>query len=101
LENNAMRVAQVIGTVNLARCHPDLQGGSYRLAVPLSLDELRDGADPAAEPLVLYDVLGSKPGDRIALSESREAAMPFYPDNKPIDAYCAALLDEVHVAPAT
>ncbi|MEX0866287.1 MAG: EutN/CcmL family microcompartment protein [Pirellulales bacterium] len=92
-----MRIAKVIGTVTLVRSHPLLQGGSYRLAVPMSLAEIADDAEPAAEPLVVYDELGSRAGDKIALSESREAAMPFYPEVKPIDAYCAALLDEIYV----
>jgi len=93
-----MRIAQVIGTVTLVRSHPLLSGGSYRLAVPMSLEELRDDAEPAADPLVVYDEHGSRAGDKIALSESREAAMPFYPEVKPIDAYCSALLDEVYIA---
>ena len=41
----------------------------------------------------MFDELGAGVGSRIAISEGREAAMPFYPDVKPIDAYNAAILD--------
>lgn len=92
-----MRIAEVIGTVTLNRWHPSLAGGSYRLARPLSTDDLTGKTTPAAEPLVVYDELGAGLGSRIALSESREAAMPFHPQVKPIDAYNAAILDAVHI----
>src|SRR5262249_13338424 len=95
-----MRIAEVIGTVTLNRWHPSLAGGSYRLARPLSSEELAGKAAPSAEPLVVYDVLGAGIGSRIALSESREAAMPFHPDMKPIDAYNAAILDTVRIEPS-
>lgn len=45
------------------------------------------------EEVVVYDELAAGLGSRIALSEGREAAMPFYPEVKPIDAYNAAILD--------
>ena len=50
-----------------------------------------------ADPLVLYDELGAGTGTLVALSESREAAMPFYPEVKPIDAYNAAILDQIQL----
>lgn len=90
-----MRIAKIIGTVTLNRCHPSLAGGSYRLAVPLMEEELADPESGSADPLVLYDELGAGNGTRVALSESREAAMPFYPEMKPIDAYNAAILDHI------
>jgi hypothetical protein len=34
---------------------------------------------------------------RIAFAESGEAAAPFYPEKKPIDAYCAALIDRINI----
>jgi len=97
-----MRISRVIGTVTLSRYHPSLQRARLRLAVPLSLAELqrqagRREAKPVAEPLVVYDELGAGIGSLIALSESREASQPFYPKQKPIDAYCAAILDQVDV----
>jgi ethanolamine utilization protein EutN len=94
-----MRIGEVIGTVTLSRVHPMLAGGSLRLAVPLSLDNLTGRSDQRAEAIVVYDDLGAGNGSLIAISEGREAAQPFDPAGKPIDAYNAALLDTVDVVP--
>ncbi len=91
-----MRIGEVVGTVTLNRWHPSLTGGRFKLAVPLSLDDLAGGGT-SAEELVVYDELGAGIGSRIAISEGREAAAPFYRDAKPIDAYNAAILDTVHI----
>ncbi|HWC89032.1 MAG TPA: EutN/CcmL family microcompartment protein [Pirellulales bacterium] len=99
-----MRIAEVIGCVTLSRWHPSLAGGRFPLAVPLTLDELsasaaasRERKRPEGEELVIYDQLGAGLGSRIAMSEGGEAAQPFYPDMKPIDAYNAAILDTIHM----
>ena len=94
-----MRIGEVIGTVTLNRQHPSLAGGRFKLVVPLSLDDLTGQGGEPAEELTVFDELGAGVGCRIAISEGREAAMPFYPDVKPVDAYCAAILDNVNVRP--
>ncbi len=98
-----MRVAEVIGDVTLARRLDALAGGRFILAQPLGEALLAGRAPPApapdpAEPVVAYDELNPGHGARIAISEGREAAMPFYPRPVPIDVYCAAVLDTVEVA---
>jgi len=98
-----MRIGEVIGTVTLNRRHPSLAGACFKLVLPLSLEDLRGPGDRAAggaaqaEEIAVYDELGAGEGSRIAISEGREAAMPFYPEVKPIDAYNAAVLDTVHL----
>jgi microcompartment protein CcmK/EutM len=92
-----MRIGKVLGTVTLNRAHPSLSGGCLRLAAVLSLDELTRRAEPAAEELVVYDEMGAGLGSLIAISEGGEAAQPFYPQDKPVDAYNAAILDSVNV----
>lgn len=94
-----MRIAEVIGTVTLNRCHPALNGGRYRLAVPLSQANLRDEEPAQAEEVVVYDELGAGIGSRIAMSEGAEAAQPFRPEIKPVDAYNAAILDDIYLQP--
>ena len=92
-----MRIGDVIGTVTLNRSHPSMAGARLKLVVPLSLADLKgEGGEPAGE-FAVYDQLGAGIGSRIAISEGREAAMPFYPDVKPIDAYNAAILDTVSI----
>jgi len=93
-----MRIAEVIGTVTLNRSHPELAGAAFKLVVPLSLDELMGKSPPAADEMVVLDELGAGVGSRIAMSEGREAAQPFYPKDKVIDAYNAAILDTIHVS---
>lgn len=92
-----MRIATVIGSVTLNRWHPSLSGASYRLAVPKNWDDLTGTPGEPMEEVVVYDELGAGIGSAIALSEGREAAMPFHPGVKPVDAYCAALLDHLTV----
>lgn len=92
-----MRIGTVIGTVTLSERHPSLAGGSYRVVVPLSLDNLTGQSTAAAEELVVYDDLGAGQGSMIAFSEGVEAAQPFAPNYKPLDAYNAAILDHIEV----
>jgi microcompartment protein CcmK/EutM len=92
-----MRIADVIGTVTLNRSHPSVARASWKLAVPLTWDNLLGRSDGPGEEIVVYDELGAGTGSRIAVSEGREAAMPFYPDTKPLDAYNAAILDTLTV----
>ncbi len=90
-----MRIGRVIGTVTLNRSHESLRGARYRIAVPLSLDNLRGATEANSEELVVYDELGAGIGSLIAISEGGEAAQPFRPALKPVDAYCAAILDNI------
>ena len=92
-----MRIAKVLGSVTLSRQHASLAGARLRLAIPLTLAELQSNANGAGESLVLWDDLGAGENSLIALSEGGEAAQPFRPELKPIDAYNAAILDNVHL----
>ena len=92
-----MRIGKVIGTVTLSRRHPALDGHRFKLVVPQSWDNLLGRSDESMGETVVLDELGAGIGSVIALSEGREAAMPFHPDRKPIDSYNAALLDTLHV----
>ena len=100
-----MRIADVVGTITLNRAHPSLAGASFKLVTPLSWDDLAeekgdsphlcgDGSGPfrangdcplfpRLEEIAVFDELGAGIGSRIAISEGREAAMPFYPEIKP------------------
>ena len=92
-----MRIADVIGTVTLSRQHPSLAGARFKLVVPLGLGDLLEEERAPAEEIAVFDELGAGVGSRIAISEGREAAQPFYPEVKPIDAYNAAILDTLSV----
>ena len=92
-----MRVAKVIGTVTLSKCHPTFDGATLKMVVPLSLDELQGKAEPRLDFVVAWDQLGAGIGDTIALAEGPEASMPFRPEIKPVGAYNAAILDHLEV----
>ncbi len=90
-----MRIGEVIGTVTLSRVHPALSGARWIIGVPYSLKALQEGKAPDGEDLVIFDNLGAGNGNRIGFSEGGEAAVPFYPERKPVDAFCACILDQV------
>ena len=89
-----MRLGKTIGTVTLVEPHAAVRGGVFRVVVPLGLGDLARG-DGQAEPLVAWDALGAGDGQLVAFSEGGEAAEPFRPADKPIDAYVAALVDRL------
>jgi len=89
-----MRLGKTIGTVTLVEPHPTVRGGVFRIVVPLGLRDLAAGDGPA-EPLVAWDDLGAGDGQLVAFSEGGEAAQPFRPADKPIDASVAAIIDRL------
>ena len=96
-----MRIARVIGTVTLNQTEPNLRAGSLLVAEALDarslagLERATPRGTPMPESLVVFDELGAGLGQIIAVSEGREASVPFWPQPVPIDAYCAAILDHV------
>lgn len=90
-----MRIAEVIGTVTLSRAHPALAGSRWIIGVPFSLKALRQDRTPDGEDVVIFDSLGAGNGHRIGVSEGAEAAVPLLPEKKPVDAYCACILDQI------
>ena len=89
-----MRIGKTIGTVTLVEPHAAIRGGVFRLVVPLASADLQAGDGPA-EPLVAWDDLGAGEGQLVAFSEGGEAAKPFRPAEKPVDAYIAAIIDRL------
>ena len=92
-----MRIARVIGKLTLSKAEPSVTGARWLIAVPYSLAALKGDETAVGEELVVYDELGATEGQIIAVSEGAEAAGPFYPDQKPLDAYCAAILDSIDI----
>ena len=88
-----MRVGTVLGRVTLGVRHPAFVGEKLLLTLPWNTAtfEGQESYDPA---IVVYDQIGAGVGQDICISEGREAACPF-PKPTPVDAYCAALIDEM------
>jgi microcompartment protein CcmK/EutM len=96
-----MRLGYVIGRVTLARQDPSYRGGRFLLVQPLSKDQFRGAPiTPLARgsSLVIYDNLGAGVGHLVGFTEGSEAAAPF-DDPTPVDAYNAALVDQIFYTP--
>jgi len=92
-----MKIGEIIGTVTLSRAHPDLSTGRWRLVTPLDRKGLSGDLAGRGEPFALFDELGAGEGSLVAIAEGPEAAAPFHPAIKPIDAYNAAILDAIEI----
>lgn len=91
-----MQIYKVNGQVTLNRAHPSFTGG--RLLTAEAIGETlvgREQSDP--DLVVVWDDLGAGAGSLIAVSDGAEAAQAFRPHLKPVDAYCAAIMDVVHI----
>jgi ethanolamine utilization protein EutN len=96
-----MRLGHVIGRVTLSQQDPAYHGGRFLLVQPFGRDQIRGaGMTPlaAGSSLVVYDQLGAGVGHVIGFTEGAEATAPF-PDPTPVDAYCAAIVDEIFYQP--
>lgn len=94
-----MRIGEVIGSLTLSKAHPSVAGGTWLVVTPLLLDALMGNEGGREEPIVVYDEWGAGLGAMISLSEGGEAAAPFNPKPKPLDAYNSAILDHIEMVP--
>ena len=90
-----MQLYQVNGTVTLSRAHPSFMGCRLKTAEPFG-DRLLGRAVKDPDLVVVWDDLGASDGSIIAVRDGGEAAQPFKPTLKPVDAYNAAIIDELH-----
>jgi len=89
-----MRIGTVIGRVTLSARTKKFSGERLLLTLPWKKETL-SGAEKFDPAIVVYDQLGANVGQQITISEGREAACPFSKPT-PVDAYCAALVDEIY-----
>jgi microcompartment protein CcmK/EutM len=103
-----MRIGKVIGTVTPGRIHPFLRAGQFKIIRPFTWKDFKkahsvgalskDELAPTGEEVVAYDELSVGLGEWVAFSEGAEAAMPFYPDLRPIDVYAGAIIDSMEIS---
>lgn len=94
-----MKIFSVVGSVTLSRSHPSFHGARLLAAESVDATLYGDPAPTEQDMLVVWDELGAGIGSRIAVSDGGEAAQPFRPELKPVDAYCSAILDTIHIDP--
>ena len=98
-----MRLGHVIGKITLSRQEPSYRGGRFLLVrpwVPASAEPTagRPASQTAGLSLVVYDNLGAGLGHLIGFTEGSEASKPFA-EATPVDAYNAAIADEIFHQP--
>jgi ethanolamine utilization protein EutN len=95
-----MRLGTVIGHVTLSRQEASYQGGRFLIVQPWSAEKFARPDTPRASEatLVVYDRLGAGLGSLVGFTEGSEASKPFTTAT-PVDAYCAAIVDEVFHQP--
>lgn len=94
-----MRFARVIGQVTMTVQHPDLVRARWLVVRTMNRRSLVGHDEGNDETLVMYDDLGARVGDVIALVEGREATSPFGKQRVPIDCYNAAILEQIDFRP--
>ena len=94
-----MKIGRVVGRLSLSKVHPTLVGRRWIIAMPLTLPVLAGRAESRDEEVIASDDLGVGPDSLIGISDGREAAAPYEPDRKPVDAYISCILDDVHIDP--
>ena len=91
-----MRLAYVRGTLTLAPAIPELMGKRLVVLEPVTMENLRaKNGKGGGKALIAVDQLGAHEGQLVAFTEGREAANPFWPQNAPVDACSAMIIDQV------
>ncbi len=94
-----MQLYQVNGTITLSQSHPSFHGASLKTAHAYG-ESLVGRALAEPDLVVVWDDLGATDGSIIAVSDGAEAAQPFRPNLKPVDAYNAAIIDDIQLDPS-
>jgi microcompartment protein CcmK/EutM len=95
-----VRLGIVRGRVVLNLCTPALTGVRLVIVEPLTASNLaaRNGLG-GGKALVAVDQIGAAEGQMVGFVEGREAANPWWPNDAPVDAYCAVVADHVDFRP--
>lgn len=95
-----MRLGVVRGRLTLNLAVQSYRGRTLVVVEPISMESLRAGSGlGGGKALIAVDELGAAEGQIVAFTEGREAANPFWPDSVPVDAYCALIVDSIHLRP--
>jgi microcompartment protein CcmK/EutM len=94
-----MRIGRVVGRIVCTKLYDTLVGGRFLVVEVQDRFALSGKPRKTNEVIYVYDHLGARDGDLIGFTESREAAMPFYPEKRvPLDAYNACILEHAEVS---
>lgn len=95
-----MRLGIVRGSVVLNICEPPLRGERLAIVEPLTTENLaaRNGLG-GGKALIAVDRLSAGEGQIVGFVEGRTAASPYYPQDVPVDAYCALIVEHYDFRP--
>ena len=88
-----MQLAEVIGTVVASRKEDELEG--LRFLVLRPVDSSMAGAGKA---IVAVDAVGAGVGEVVLFASGSAARQTKLTNNRPVDAVCMAIVDQVEVA---
>jgi microcompartment protein CcmK/EutM len=95
-----MRLGIVRGQIVLSVGVPALRGTRLLVVEPITAPNLASGSDHGGgKCLIVADQLAPHTGQRIAFVEGREAANPYWPQDAPVDAYNALIVEGVDFRP--
>ena len=93
-----MRLGIVRGHVTLNLAVDSYRARTLLMVEPVTTDNLRAANGfGGGKTLIVMDELGAAKGQLVAFTEGREAANPFWPCSVPVDAYCALIVDSIHL----
>ena len=95
-----MRLGIVRGHVVLNSCVSSLYGSRLLVVEPITAENLaaKNGLG-GGKPLIVADHLAPAVGQVIAFTEGSEAANAYWPEQVPIDAYCALIAQHYEFTP--
>jgi ethanolamine utilization protein EutN len=93
-----MRLGIVRGHLTLTPAVESLHSRTLAILEPVTMENLRaKNGQGGGKALIAIDELGAATGQMVAFTEGREASNPFWPDQVPVDAYLALIVDSVDV----
>lgn len=90
-----MKLARTIGSVTLSKAHPAMHQAKLRCVEMIDSTDQLEEQPLGGDTVVAWDLCSTGIGDLVALAEGPEAAQPFRPDVKPLDASIVALIDQI------
>lgn len=95
-----MRLCVVRGSVVLSSAVPSLRGKRLVIAEPITAERLRARTDfGGGKALIAVDQLNPAEGQVVGVVEGRTAANPYSPEEVPVDAYCALIVENLDYHP--
>lgn len=88
-----MQLAEVVGTVVASRKEAELEGLRFLVLRPIDAS-----MKPAGKAIVAVDAVGAGVGEVVLFASGSAARQTKLTNNRPVDAVCMAIVDQLEVA---